>query len=165
MKWTVWTKPCEQKNARHAWQTKRRHGIIRQREHEKCWAVRLERWIQSWSVTGLDYQTQGFDHLTPGPSHYNIQDKSEDLDSSPSTAIYQLCNRRKTLNSDGLSLWIINTICKNGKYSKGKGKGGEFIFISAKLEGPIWHPIGYIHWTVEVLGGFKRSRGRVEILV
>lgn len=41
---------------------------------------------------GLDYQIQGFDHLTPGPSHYNIQDKSEDLDSSPSTAIYQLCN-------------------------------------------------------------------------
>lgn len=43
----------------------------------------------------------------------------------------------KPLYSDGLSLCIINTICKNGKYSKGKGEDDEFIFISVKFEGAL----------------------------
>ena len=49
-------------------------------------------------MKGLACQTQGFDHLTSGPIHYNTQDlKSEDRDSGSSSAICQLCNLRKTI--------------------------------------------------------------------
>lgn len=58
--------------------------MVKHREHErKWWEVILKGSLRT-EVQRLDCQTQGFDHLTSSPIHYDISSQdlqSEDLDS------------------------------------------------------------------------------------